>query len=70
MGGDKRTVCQTLTVSHDRRALTGNNSFEETIKEDINFIKNSPWIKKDTRLIGLKLDIETGLLHEVQDLKP
>jgi len=43
---------------------------EDAIKEDLKLLRGSSWIQKSTRLIGLKYDTHTGVLHEVQDLKP
>jgi carbonic anhydrase len=47
-----------------------NISLEDSIKEDLNILHTSTWIKKNTRLIGLKYDTHTGILYEVEDLKP
>ena len=38
---------------------------EESIREDIILLKASPWIKDTTQIIGLKYDIDTGLLSEI-----
>lgn len=43
---------------------------EESDKEDLAVLRASTWITKSTRLIGLKYNTHTGVLHEVQDLKP
>ena len=40
-------------------------SLEDSIKEDLAVLRKSTWIKEDTRLIGLKYDTHTGVLHEV-----
>ena len=42
---------------------------EESIKEDLEILRASSWIQKGTRLIGLKYDTHSGLLHEIQDLR-
>ncbi len=59
----------TLIHAKVRNILT-EFSLEDSIKEDLALLRESTWIKKETRLIGLKYDTHTGLLHEVQDLKP
>jgi carbonic anhydrase len=43
---------------------------EDSIKEDLEILRASTWIKKNTRLIGLKYDTHTGVLYEVEELKP
>ena len=43
-------------------------SIEDSVREDIAILKASPLIKKSTQIIGLKYDIETGLLSEVEPL--
>jgi carbonic anhydrase len=59
-----------------RQYYTGKNetnknaSLEDSIKEDLTILRKSSWIKKNTRLIGLKYNTHTGVLDEVQDLKP
>jgi hypothetical protein len=45
-------------------------SFEKTLEEDIAILRASSWIKKNTRLIGLKYDTHAGTHHEVVDSKP
>lgn len=44
----------------------GSHSIEESVGEDVAYLKASPFIKKDTQIIGLKYDIETGILSEVE----
>jgi len=39
---------------------------EETLRDDIKFLRASPLIMKDTRIVGLKYEIETGLLTQVE----
>lgn len=43
--------------------ITG--SIEDSVREDVAMLKASPLIKKDTRIVGLKYDVWTGLLTEV-----
>jgi carbonic anhydrase len=38
---------------------------EESVREDIALLKASPWIRKDVQIVGLKYDINTGVLSEV-----
>ena len=40
-------------------------SIEGSLREDIALLKASPLIKRTTQIVGLKLDISTGLLTEV-----
>jgi len=40
-------------------------SVEDSIREDLALLKASPLIKKTTQIVGLKLDINTGILTEV-----
>jgi carbonic anhydrase len=40
-------------------------SIEDTIKEDVAFLKNSKWIKNDIEIVGLKYDLKTGVLERV-----
>lgn len=40
-------------------------SIEESVREDIAFLKASPLIKKTIQIVGLKLDLNTGILTEV-----
>lgn len=42
-------------------------SHEDNIKEDLGVLRASTWIKKQTRLIGLKYDTNTGVVYEVED---
>lgn len=44
--------------------------FEASIKEDIKVLRESTWIKKNTRFIGLLYDTHTGFLREVDDWNP
>lgn len=45
-------------------------SFEDSIKEDIEVLRNSSWIKKDTGIIGLKYETHKGTIHYVDDYQP
>jgi carbonic anhydrase len=36
------------------------------VREDVALIKASPWIKKTTQIVGLKYDIHTGILTQVE----
>ncbi|KAJ6108332.1 hypothetical protein N7523_009655 [Penicillium sp. IBT 18751x] len=47
--------------------ITG--SIEDSVREDIAVLKASPLIKKSVKFIGLKYDINTGLLTEVPESK-
>ena len=42
------------------------HSVEESIREDLELLKASPLIRKDTQIVGVKYDISTGLLSEVE----
>jgi len=42
---------------------------EESIREDLALLKASPLIKKTTQIVGLKLDISTGMLTEVSPIE-
>ncbi|KAK0857386.1 hypothetical protein LTS16_017873 [Friedmanniomyces endolithicus] len=42
------------------------NSIEDSVKEDIEMLRASPWIKESTQLIGLKYDIDTAKLDVVE----
>jgi carbonic anhydrase len=37
------------------------------VKEDIEFLRSSPLILKNTQIIGVTYDIETGLLKDVEE---
>ncbi|KAK1067219.1 hypothetical protein LTR74_006587 [Friedmanniomyces endolithicus] len=41
-------------------------SIEDSVIEDIEILRASPWIKESTQLIGLKYDIDTGKLDVVE----
>ncbi|KAK1055651.1 hypothetical protein LTR33_014078 [Friedmanniomyces endolithicus] len=55
----------------DKTAIEATNfgeikgSIEESVIEDLEILRASPWIKKSTQLIGLKYDIDTGKLQVV-----
>ncbi len=40
-------------------------SIEETIKQDVEFLRNSSWVKKDIDIVGLKYDLHTGVVEQV-----
>ncbi|KAH7408779.1 carbonic anhydrase [Phaeosphaeria sp. MPI-PUGE-AT-0046c] len=40
-----------------------------SLREDVAFLKASPFIRKDTQIFGLKYDIKTGVLSQVDDSK-
>ena len=40
-------------------------SIEVTIKEDVEFLRNSSWVKKDIDIVGLKYDLHTGVVEQV-----
>jgi carbonic anhydrase len=42
---------------------------EESLREDVALLKASPFIRKDTQIVGLKYDIKTGVLSQVDDSK-
>ena len=42
------------------------HSVEESVEEDVDYLQASPLIIKDTQIIGLKYDIDTGILTEVK----
>jgi carbonic anhydrase len=44
-------------------------SIEESIREDVAILKASPLIRKDTQIVGVKYDIDTGILSQVEDDK-
>jgi len=44
-------------------------SIEESIREDLALIRASPLIKKTTQVVGLKYDIHTGVLSQVEETK-
>ncbi|KAK5723476.1 hypothetical protein LTR15_005174 [Elasticomyces elasticus] len=48
--------------------ITG--SIEESVREDLALLKASPLIKKSTLLLGMKYDIETGVLTVVETSSP
>jgi carbonic anhydrase len=39
---------------------------EETIKADVALLRASPFIRKDVQVVGLKYDIMTGVVSEVE----
>jgi carbonic anhydrase len=49
--------------------LIVSRSIEDTIREDLAILKSSPLIKKTTQIVGLALDIHTGILTEVKALE-
>jgi carbonic anhydrase len=52
-----------------RDLLTMGKSIEESIREDVAFLKASPFIRKDSQIVGLKYNIMTGELSEVDTTK-
>jgi hypothetical protein len=56
-------------VGREGRANCVCNRFEETVMEDLAFLRDSKWIRNGTKLIGLKYDTHAGVLHEVQELE-
>ncbi|KAE8445839.1 hypothetical protein EG329_012762 [Mollisiaceae sp. DMI_Dod_QoI] len=47
--------------------ITG--SIEDSVREDLALIRASPLIKKTTQIVGLKYDIHTGVLTQVEENK-
>lgn len=47
--------------------LTNESSIglDNSIREDVGFIKNAPFLRKDVLVLGYALDMETGLLRQV-----
>ena len=43
------------------------SSVEASIREDVALLKASPMINSETEIVGLKYDIDTGLLTEITD---
>jgi carbonic anhydrase len=41
-------------------------SIEDSIKQDVALLRQSPLVGKDVKIVGLKYDTFTGLLSEVQ----
>jgi len=41
-------------------------SIEESVREDLALLRNSPWITNTTQLVGLKYEIESGKLSIVE----
>jgi carbonic anhydrase len=39
---------------------------EESIKEDVAFLRKSPFVKKGTAIVGLKYDVFKGTLEEIE----
>jgi carbonic anhydrase len=37
----------------------------DSVREDIEFLRNHPWIRKETKLTGFWYEIDTGLLKSV-----
>lgn len=48
----------------DFGAMTA-DTLAESCRDDVRFLKEHPWIKKDMNVVGFVYDIKTGLLHEV-----
>lgn len=46
-----------------------NRSVEDSVRHDVALLKNSPFIKKTTQIVGLALDIHTGVLTEVKSVE-
>lgn len=42
---------------------------EDTVKEDVDLISSSPFIRPGTTIVGLKLDIFTGVISKVAETK-
>ncbi len=38
---------------------------EDAIKKDVAYLQNSPWVRKDVQVHGLKYDLVTGLLKQI-----
>lgn len=47
--------------------LTILSSIEDSVREDVAMLKASPFINKETQIVGLKYDIFTGELSVVGD---
>ena len=45
--------------------MTSYCRIEESVLEDLEILRASPLIKKDTQIVGLKYDIHTGVLTQV-----
>ena len=39
---------------------------EDSVREDLEILRKSPWIKEGTQLVGLKYEIESGKLSVVE----
>lgn len=46
--------------------LTVRRSVDESIREDLKVLRESPYLSKDLNILGYSLDIHTGLLTEVK----
>ncbi|KAH8911507.1 carbonic anhydrase [Coniochaeta sp. PMI_546] len=44
-------------------------SIEDSLKEDVAFLNDSPFIQPGTRIVGLKYDINTGLVTKVEEAR-
>lgn len=43
-----------------------NEALAASAQVDVKFLKDHPWIRKETSVLGFVFDIKTGLLNEVE----
>lgn len=48
---------------YDEEPVLTRYSIEESVKEDVAFLKASPFLKPGTHIVGLKYDIMTGVVE-------
>jgi carbonic anhydrase len=49
---------------HEFECMTA-ETLPVSLKEDVEFLKKHPWVRKQTNEEGFMYDIKTGLLHKV-----
>jgi carbonic anhydrase len=66
----EKSLARKFRVRFTREFVT-NHAYriEDSIREDIALIRASPLIKKTTQIVGLKYDIHTGTLTQVQEIQ-
>ena len=66
----ERSLARKFRFRYSKEIVT-NHAYriEGSVREDIALIRASPLIKKTTQIVGLKYDIHTGTLTQVQEVQ-
>lgn len=63
---EKSQARKSLASSSTNLELTFCRRIEDSVREDLKLLRQSPWIKDSTQLVGLKYEIESGKLSIVE----